>query len=142
MKGDGDEGVSIGYQLNFLHSRFSALHLWESSMHHLLLLVVLFGWILFLFLSWEIALPLYVIGVIISLSIYWKIILAQRRRPIIGKRAMIGGQAVVVRAQAGEIEVDYQGESWRAISSHPLQVDQKVIIEGVDGLILKVKPVA
>jgi len=109
-------------------------------MHHLLLLVVLLGWILFLFLSWEIALPLYVIGVIVSLAIYWKIIQAQRRQPIIGKKAMIGNQAVVVRAQADEIEVDYQGEIWRAISSKPLQVDQKVIIEGMEGLILKVKP--
>ncbi len=38
-------------------------------MHHLLLLVVLFGWVLFLIVSWEIALPLYVIAVIISLGI-------------------------------------------------------------------------
>jgi membrane protein implicated in regulation of membrane protease activity len=109
-------------------------------MHHLLLLVVLLGWILFLFLSWELALPLYVIGVIISLVIYWKIIVAQRRRPIIGKGAMIGGQAVVVKVQVDEVEVDYQGEIWRAVSSQPLQVDQKVIIEGVEGLILKVNP--
>ena len=109
-------------------------------MHHLLLLIVLLGWILFLFLSWQIALPLYVIGVIISLSIYWKIIQAQRRRPVIGKRAMIGDQAVVVRAQADEIEVDYQGEIWRAVSSQPLQSGQKVIIEGVEGLILRVRP--
>lgn len=109
-------------------------------MHHLLLLVVLFGWILFLFLSWEVALPLYVIGVIISLAVYWKIILAQRRQPIIGKRAMIGGQAVVVRAQSDQIEVDYQGESWRPISSQPLQAGQKVMIEAVEGLILRVKP--
>ena len=109
-------------------------------MHHLLLLVVLFGWILFLFLSWEIALPLYVIGVIISLAIYWKIILAQRRRPIIGKRAMVGDQAVVVRVDADEIEVNYQGEIWRAVSSQALHADQKVVIEGIEGLILKVKP--
>ena len=109
-------------------------------MHHLLLLVVLFGWILFLFLSWELALPLYVIGVVISLAIYWKIILAQRRQPIIGKRAMIGDQAVVVRAEADEVEVDYQGEIWRAVSSQPLHVDQNVNIEAVEGLILRVKP--
>ncbi len=109
-------------------------------MHHLLLLVVLFGWILFLFLSWEIALPLYLLGVMISLTIYWKIIVAQRRKPTVGKRAMIGGQAVVVKAQADGTEVEYQGEIWQAISSQSLQVDQKVIIEGVEGLILKVKP--
>jgi membrane protein implicated in regulation of membrane protease activity len=132
MKGDGDEDVWIGPY--FVSHK-------ELVMHHLLLLIVLFGWILFLFLSWQIALPLYLIGVIISLAIYWKIILAQRRRPIIGKRAMIGDQAIVVRAQADEVEVDYQGEIWRAISSQPLQVGQKVIIEGVEGLIMKVKPV-
>jgi len=110
-------------------------------MHHLLLLVVLFGWILFLFLSWQIALPLYVIGLVISLAIYWKIILAQRRQPVIGKRAMIGDHAVVVRALSDKIEVDYQGESWRAVSSQPLHVGQKVVIEGVEGLILRVKPI-
>ncbi len=109
-------------------------------MHHLLLLFVVFGWILFLFLSWQLALPLYLIGVIISLTIYWKIVQAQRRRPIIGKRAMIGDQAVVVGLKEGEAEVAYQGEIWRAVSSHPLQADQNVIIEDVDGLILKVKP--
>jgi membrane-bound serine protease (ClpP class) len=109
-------------------------------MHHLLLLVVLFGWIVFLFLSWQIALPLYVMGIVISLAIYWKIILAQRRRPIIGKRAMIGDQAVVVNLKEGEAEVDYRGEIWRAVSSQPLHIDQNVIIEGVEGLILKVKP--
>ena len=109
-------------------------------MHHLLLLVVLIGWILFLFLSWQIALPLYVMGVIISLAIYWKVIQAQRRRPVIGKRAMVGDQAVVVRVEAEEAEVEYQGETWRAVSSQPLRSGQKVIIEGVEGLILRVKP--
>ena len=53
---------------------------------------------------------------------------------------MIRDRAVVVRVEANEIEVNYQGEIWRAISSQPLQADQKVIIEGVEGLILKVKP--
>ncbi len=109
-------------------------------MHHLLLIFVVSGWILFLFVSWQIALPLYVIGVIISLAIYWKIILAQRNRPVMGERAMIGGQAVVVRAEADQMEVDYQGETWRAISSQPLQVGQKVVIEGLEGLRLRVKP--
>jgi membrane-bound serine protease (ClpP class) len=110
-------------------------------MHHLLLLFVLVGWILFLFLWWQIALPLYVIGIIISLAIYWKIVLSQRRRPITGKRAMIGDQAVVVSLKEGAAEVEYQGEIWRAVSSLPLQAGQKVMIEGVEGLTLTVKPV-
>jgi membrane protein implicated in regulation of membrane protease activity len=109
-------------------------------MHHLLLLVVLLGWILFLILSWQIALPLYLIAVIISLAIYWKIIQSQRRRPVIGKRAMIGHQAIVVRAEGSDIDVEYEGEIWRAVSAQPLHRDQQVIIEGVEGLILRVKP--
>ena len=109
-------------------------------MHHLLLLVVLFGWILFLFLSWEIALPLYVIGVIISLTIYWKIIQAQRKAPAIGKRAMIGDQAVVVRVEGIDVEVEYEGEIWRAVSAQPLSEGQQVTIEDVKGLTLEVAP--
>ena len=109
-------------------------------MHHLLLLVVLFGWILFLILSWQIALPLYVMGIVISLALYWKIMKAQRRRPAVGKRAMIGDQAVVVRVEADEVEVEYQGKTWRAVSAQLLHMDQKVIIEAVEGLVLRVKP--
>jgi membrane-bound serine protease (ClpP class) len=111
-------------------------------MHHLLLLVVVFGWILLLFLSWQLALPLYVIAVIISLMIYWKIIKAQRKAPVIGKRAMIGDQAVVVRVDGEDIEVEYEGEMWRAVSPEPLQKGQRVIIKGVEGLTLRVVPVA
>jgi len=109
-------------------------------MHHLFLLVVLFGWILFLFLTWQIALPLYVMAVIISLMIYWKIIKAQRKAPVIGKRAMIGGQAVVVRVDGDEVEVEYEGEIWRTVSPEPLKQGQRVMIKGVEGLILKVVP--
>ncbi len=109
-------------------------------MHHLLLLAVLFGWVLFLFLTWQIALPLYLIAVIITLVIYWKIIAAQRKTPVIGKRAMIGDQALVVRVDGNKVEVEYEGEIWRAISIEPLQQGQRVVIKGVDGLILQVAP--
>jgi membrane-bound serine protease (ClpP class) len=109
-------------------------------MHHLLLLVVLLGWILFLFLSWQVALPLYLIAVIISLVIYWKIIQAQRKTSVIGKRAMIGKQALVARIVGDDVDVEYEGEIWRAVSSEPLRQGQQVIIKGVEGLTLKVVP--
>lgn len=111
-------------------------------MHHLLLLVVLLGWILFLYLSWQVALPLYVIAVIISFGFYWKILKAQRKRPVMGKRAMIGERARVVNLKGNEIEVDYEGEIWRAVSLHSVQPGQQVIIEAVEGLTLRVVPVA
>jgi membrane-bound serine protease (ClpP class) len=107
--------------------------------HQLLLLLPLVSLVLFLFLPWQAALPLYVIILVGSLAIYRKIIQALRRQPIIGKRAMTGDRAVVISAKGGEVEVDYQGEIWRAISSQPLHEGDQVIIMGVDGLILRVR---
>jgi len=109
-------------------------------MHHLLLLLPLAGLLLFIYLVWQVALPIYVIILIASLALYWKIIKAQRRTPVMGKRAMIGDPATVVSVKAGEVEVDYQGEIWRAVSSQPLRNGQNVIIEGAEGLTLRVKP--
>ena len=111
-------------------------------MHHVLLLVVLLGWILFLYLSWQVALPLYVIAVIISLAIYWKILQAQRKTPFTGKRAMIGEQARVINVKGNKIEVEYGGEIWHAVSLQPIQPGQQVMIEAVEGLTLRVVPVA
>ncbi len=109
-------------------------------MHHLLLVLPLVGLVLFIFLPRSAALPLYVVVFIGSLGIYWKILKAQRRRPIIGKRAMIGGHAVVIRADGNDIEVDYQGEIWRGVSSEPLHHGQQVIVEAIEGLSLRVTP--
>jgi membrane-bound serine protease (ClpP class) len=111
-----------------------------DAMHHLILILPLLGLILFIFLPWPAALPLYVILLVGSLGIYWKIIQAQRRRPTIGKRAMIGNQAAVVKAKGEDAEVEYEGEIWRAVSTQPLEPGQQVIIKGVEGLILQVTP--
>lgn len=47
-------------------------------MHHLLLLLPLFGLVLFIFLLWQVAWPLYVIILIGSLGIYWEVVKARR----------------------------------------------------------------
>ncbi len=107
-------------------------------MHHLLLLVIVFGWILFLFLTWRFALPLYLIAVIVTLAIYWKILKAQRQAPAMGEKAMVGQTATVVKAEDNGAEVEYEGEIWRAISSEPLQIGQPVIIKSVEGLVLRI----
>ncbi len=107
-------------------------------MHHLLLLVIVFGWILFLFLTWRFALPLYLIAVIVTLAIYWKILKAARQAPVMGEKAMVGQTATVVKAEDNDAEVEYEGETWRAISSEPLQIGQTVIIKSVEGLVLRI----
>jgi membrane protein implicated in regulation of membrane protease activity len=110
-------------------------------MHPLLLVLPLLSFLLFIFLMWQIALPLSVVILGVSLGVYWKVIQAQRRRPVTGKRAMIGNRAVVVKAEGDEVKVDYEGEIWHASSPEPLQPGQQVIIEAVEGLALRVSPV-
>jgi membrane protein implicated in regulation of membrane protease activity len=109
-------------------------------MYHLLLILPLLGLVLFFLLPWQVALPSYVAILAGSFGIYWKIMQAQRRRPVTGKGAMVGDQAIVIRVEGSDIEVNYQGESWSAISSQPLSPGQKVVIESVEGLVLKVRP--
>lgn len=106
--------------------------------HHIFLLLPLLALGLFAVLPWQLAMPLYVAVMIGSLAAYWKALQAARRPAVTGSKAMIGGQAVVLTADEGEVEVDYQGEIWRAVSPQPLHAGQKVNIVDVDGLTLRV----
>jgi membrane protein implicated in regulation of membrane protease activity len=110
-------------------------------MHHLLLLLPLLALVLFWFLPWQLALLLYLPILVVSVIGFWKGLQALRRPPVSGENTMIGERAVVMDAVDGRIEVHYEGEIWRAVSSRPLHKGQQVIIEGVDGLTLKVAPV-
>jgi membrane protein implicated in regulation of membrane protease activity len=106
------------------------------------LILPLLGLVLFKFLPWREALPLYVVILIVSFGLFWKIMQAQRRRPVIGKKAMIGDLAVVVSVKGDEVKVDYWGETWRAVSPQPLHQGQQVIIKGMEGLTLRVAPLS
>jgi membrane-bound serine protease (ClpP class) len=111
-------------------------------MHHLLLFLPFLALGLFIILPWPLALPLYLFILIGSIVGYWKALQALRQPPVMGRSTMIGDLAVVVRAEKDEVQVEYQGEIWSAVSSKPLQPGQEVIIEKVDGLILRVAPLS
>jgi len=109
-------------------------------MCHLLLLAPLLGLALFFILPWRTAALPYGVITAGSLFIYWKIMLSARRRPFIGRRAMIGQHATVTRAEANTVYVLYHDEMWRAVSREQLEAGMEVIIEDVQGLKLKVSP--
>lgn len=109
-------------------------------MHHMILLMPLLALVLFILLPWQLALPLYLPVLMGSLLVHWKIIQAQRQPPITGKRAMIGGRAMVVKSEFGEVVVQDQGLVWNAASAQPLQPGQRVTIRSVEGLTLQVTP--
>ena len=109
-------------------------------MHHLRLLLPLLALGLFFLFPWWLALLLYVPLLIGSLFAYWKALQAQRASPFTGREAMIGDRAVVATTTDNKTAVHYHGETWRAISSHPAHPGQQVIIEGIEGLTLRVRP--
>ncbi len=109
-------------------------------MHHLLLFLPLLALILFYLLPWPVALPFYALILVGSIIGYWKALQAQRQPPVMGRKAMIGDRALVVKAEKGELEVEYKGEIWNAVSPQPLQPGQEVIVEKVEGLTLRVSP--
>jgi membrane protein implicated in regulation of membrane protease activity len=110
------------------------------TVHHWLILVPLLALLLFVFLPWQVAVAAYVPVLAVVGYIYCKIRQAQHQPAVMGEESMIGGRAIVVSTRRGEIEVHFQGETWHAVSSQPVQRGQEVIIEGVDGLTLHVVP--
>ena len=104
------------------------------------MIVTVLALVLFAFLPWRLALALYIPIAAVSLFSAWKVLQAQHQPPRTGTQAMIGEQAEVVRADPNALEVRYRGELWRAASSQPLKPGQLVIIEGVEGLTLRVAP--
>jgi len=113
-----------------------------GSVHYVLSPMLLIALLLFFFLPWPYALALYIPIASVSLLGYWKMWQVQRQPPLIGHQAMIGGRAEVTSSKSAEIEVRYRGETWRAISPHTLQHGQAVVIEGVEGLTLRVVPLS
>ncbi len=97
--------------------------------------------LLFAMFSWRIALPLYLLVLASSFYFTWRSIRAQRKiPPAIGKKAMIGDRAFVAQVENDAAEVEYKGETWKAISDQQLHPGQEVMIVKVEGLFLHVTP--
>ncbi len=109
-------------------------------MHHLILLVPVVAVILFFFAPWQVALPVYLFLAVGSLWAYYKALQALKQPPLMGRRVIVGQKARVVRMEKGQIDVEYDGEIWKAVSSRKVEPGQQVVIKGVDGLTLEVEP--
>ncbi len=69
--------------------------------------------------------------------IVWSIIV-RNRKPLSGSESMVGKEAKVVKWQDTKGMVFINGELWKATSDDPLLPGDKVTIEKVDGLLLRV----
>lgn len=64
------------------------------------------------------------------------------RHVVSGQEQLLGGHGLVLEDFDHQGRVRIQSETWNAISDQPLKKQQQVEVTGIDGLVLKVKPVA
>ena len=114
-------------------------------MHHLILLLPLIGIIVFWLFPLNIAIPVYIVILIISGLMYWAIIRAIRKIPVTGKNGLIGARAIVKSRSGPEdearylVEVTAEGELWQAASPDKLKPGDTVYFREVKGLVLLVQ---
>ena len=91
-----------------------------------------------------IALPV-VVGVAVAAAgilagIVWMAMRSHRQRVVSGREEMVGAVGEVVADFQGRGFVHVHGERWQAQSTIPLRQGQRIIVAGMHGLILDVRP--
>ena len=82
-------------------------------------------------------------GIVSGLSLMWLVsylVRLRQRGAVSGRESMVGAIGRAMDDFAGEGRVWLEGEAWKAHSNHPVTRDQDVIVLGVEGLTLIVKP--
>jgi len=64
----------------------------------------------------------------------------RKRISVCGVTGMLGKVGEIKQCQGTEGQVFVNGELWRALSDDPLLTGDKVVVQAVDGLTLRVKP--
>jgi membrane-bound serine protease (ClpP class) len=74
------------------------------------------------------------------LAIIWFAVRARHRPVVSGREELVGAAGVALENFAGEGHVFIHGERWNAIAETPVRAHQGVVVTGLDGLTLKVRP--
>ena len=108
-------------------------------MCHILILLPIFGLLLFLILPWEEALPLYAGVCVLSAVFYWLVWRTMHRPASTGIEGMMGGIGTVFRSSEGKTKVFYRGEIWDAVSKEAMSLGEEVEIIGFNRMKLIVR---
>lgn len=100
----------------------------------------LWGLLLFLLLNWTVALPLYVVGVVLSLGQAYLVGRALQRPVRTGTDAMIGAHGRVLEVEGSRCLVKVRGELWRGVAEQPIARGSEVTVLRVEGITLVVAP--
>jgi membrane-bound serine protease (ClpP class) len=108
----------------------------------ILLLLPLIGIVVFLLFPLPVAIPVYLVILLISGLMYWVIVRAMKKRSKVGIEGLIGAEARVLSKLGPHDEAQYmvrvRGELWSANSRDDLKPDETVKILSVSGLTLVV----
>lgn len=74
------------------------------------------------------------------LAIGWLAVRARRRPVVTGRHELIGHVAIARGDFEGRGHVRIRGEDWQARSSAPVRAGEPVVVTGLDGLVLLVRP--
>ena len=112
-------------------------------MHHLILVLPIIGVVVFWLFPLEIAIPLYLVILLLSGLLYWVIVRAMQKHAKTGAEGLIGTEARVMAilqpGDAAQYVVEVEGELWSANSPNTLKPGNRVKITKVAGLILDVQ---
>ena len=108
-------------------------------MCHLILALPVLGLAAFWLWSMPVAIAVYAGIFLLSLSLYYFIILAMRRPVVTGTEAILRETGKVIEVHGHRVRVRVHSEIWNAESLEKLRAGDRVSIMGVDGLILRVR---
>ncbi len=83
-------------------------------------------------------------GLVAGLLLLWLVsylVKARKQGAVSGRDRIIGSNGVAMESFVGEGKVWLEGEAWSAISTRPVEKDQKVLVLDLMGLTLKIEPV-
>lgn len=107
-------------------------------MCHLLLFMPILSIPIFWIAPLNVAIPIYLVIVLISIALYWLVIQSQRKIPITGIESLLGEEAEVVsKISPGHLArylVKSQGELWSTYCSDALNHGEKVRIAELKGI--------
>jgi membrane-bound serine protease (ClpP class) len=83
-----------------------------------------------------------VVGSMGLMAIIWIAVRARQRPVVSGREELVGATGIAVEAFAGAGHVYVHSERWNAIAEAPIRENQAVVVTGIDGLTLQVRPAA
>jgi len=107
-------------------------------MCHLILLLPFVGLPVFWLWPLELALPVYLLILLLSGWVYYYTIAAIRRKVAVGPETLLHSRGEVVGQDAVQTWVRVEGELWGATTGDELHPGDAVEVVGIEGLVLQV----